>query len=103
MTFLYFSFLNFHYISSTVGVSQFLQCSACEAHIGLLTDDDQTGELQYYANGVAMTFFPKKKQETATDKIHKTNFVSRDRNQNIPPKLTMEQMVEVVKDLHKPV
>ena len=103
MTFLDFSFLYFYYISSTVGVSQYLQCSACEAHIGLLTDDDQTGELQYYANGVAMTFAPKKKQETATDKIHKANFVSRDRNQNIPPKLTMEQMVEVVKDLHKPV
>ena len=52
----------FHFIFRTVGVASFLQCSRCDAHIGLLTQDDDTGELQYYANGIAMTFSPRDKQ-----------------------------------------
>ena len=88
------------YFNRTVGVTSFLQCSKCDAHIGLLTDND--GEIQYYTNGAALTFSPKDKQTSAVDVIlakHPDEVDSKDSSSAIPPKLTMEQMVGMGRDL----
>ena len=88
------------YLYRTVGVTSFLQCSKCDAHIGLLTDND--GEIQYYTNGTAMTFSPKAKQTTSVDVMVANNediSESKDTNFGMAPKLTMEQMVGIGRDL----
>ena len=88
------------YFNRTVGVTSFLQCSKCDAHIGLLTDND--GEIQYYTNGTAMTFSPKDKQTPSIDVViaNPADFVdTKDTNSGMPPKLTMEQMVGIGRDL----
>ena len=78
-----------------------MQCSKCEAHIGLLTDND--GEIQYYTNGVAMTFSPKDKQNPSID-VMPTKFLqeytTNDTDKEVPPKLSMEQMVGMGRDLN---
>ena len=84
----------------TVGVTSFLQCSKCDAHIGLLTDND--GEIQYYTNGTAMTFSPKAKQPASVDVMvayNEDTIGSKDTNFGMAPKLTMEQMVGMGRDL----
>ena len=85
---------------STVGVRSYLSCSNCDAHIGLLTEDHSTGQLQYYANGLAMTFSPKNKQKRIFEELShlKGPSVTDRTNQIFPPKLTMEQMFGVVND-----
>ena len=84
-----------HHLFRTVGVASFLQCSRCDAHIGLLTQDDDTGELQYYANGLSMTFSPKDKQNPILKEMPNTlskNSHSEMNNQNILSKMTMDQL-----------
>ena len=80
---------------STVGVRTYLRCSKCNAHIGLLTDDD--GELQYYTNGLAMTFSPIKKQVSILEGIDSSRTRYTD-IRNIPPKLSMGQMLNMSKE-----
>ena len=76
---------------STVGVFDgYLQCSRCDAHIGLLTDDE--GELQYYTNGLAMTFSPAKKQVSIFEGLHTSGPRYTD-IRNIPAKLSIGQML----------
>ena len=85
----------------TVGVTSFLKCSKCDAHIGLLTDND--GEVQYYTNGVSMTFSPKDKQKSTNDSMPpklQERVIFKDTDCTIPPKLTMAQMVGIGRDLN---
>ena len=86
----------------TVGVASFLKCSRCDAHIGLLTQDDGTGEIQYYANGIAMTFSPKNeqppKQKEIPNELSK-KLTSKKKSQPILSELTMEQIAATRKNL----
>ena len=81
-----------------MGVRSYLSCSKCDAHIGLLTDDESTGQLQYYANGLAMTFSPKNKQKFMFKELSHIKVPSVGTNEIFPPKLTMEQMFGIVED-----
>ena len=83
--------MNFLY--RTVGVASFLQCSRCDAHIGLLTQDDGTGEIQYYANGLAMTFSPKDKpiQKEMPNELSR-KIASQRKGHSVQPNLTMDQI-----------
>ena len=76
-------------------MASFLQCSRCDAHIGLLTQDDGTGELQYYANGLSLTFSPKDKQSPNLKEMPNTlskKYHSEMDNQNISSRLSMDQL-----------
>ena len=86
-------FINILLFYSTVGVRSYLSCSKCDAHIGLLTDDESTGQLQYYANGLAMTFSPKSKQKFIFEELSHLKGPSF-------TKLTMDQMFGVVEGFH---
>ena len=81
-------------------MSSFLKCSKCDAHIGLLTDND--GEIQYYTNGVSLTFSPKDKQKSTNDSLSpklQESVILKETEKTIPPKLTMEQMIGIGRDL----
>ena len=81
----------------SVGVGSDLGCSKCDAHLGLLTDEGifDSERLQYLTNGLAMTFSPRKKKVSAVEMtVEVPNvFKTKPPLPNIPPKLSIEQML----------